>query len=229
MDLGKLYIVATPIGNLDDITIRAIETLKTVDVILAEDTRHSKKLLNAFEIKDKRLLSCHQHSNKNELSQIIELLEAGKNLALISDAGTPGINDPGNILIAKVLEKNSEIEIIPIPGVSAVTTLLSIAGLDINPFIYLGFLPHKKGKETILKMIASSEQFNFVFLDNPKRLAKNLVKLEAFLDKDRQIIIGRELTKMHETIYRGNINQIIEMISSDSHFKGEVTVLVAKK
>ncbi len=228
MSLGKLYVVATPIGNLDDITYRAVETLKTVDLILAEDTRNSINLLKHYNI-DKKLKAYHQHSSQEFMLNILDLLNQGLNLALISDAGTPGVNDPGNKLIAFLLAKLPELEVVPIPGASALTTLLSVSGHHNVPFTYLGFLPHKKGKETILKMIALKEKSNFIFLDNPHRLLKNLKKLSEFIDSDREIVIGRELTKMYESFYRGTISQVITQIEQDDKFKGEVTVFIAKK
>lgn len=228
MTLGKLYLVATPIGNLKDMTFRAVEVLQSVDLILAEDTRHSRALLDNFEIKTP-LRAYHQHSTVKEEEKILKEIKEGKNIAVISDAGTPGINDPGNKLVAALLAELPELEVAPVPGASALTALLSVAGHDVNPFVYLGFLPHKKGKESTLKFIASETKFNFIFLDNSQRLLKNLQRLAEFIDEKREIVVGRELTKMHETLYRGTISQLIEKIAVDQHFKGEVTIFIAKK
>lgn len=228
MPSGTLYLVATPIGNLKDMTYRAVEVLQSVDFILAEDTRHSRPLLDNFAIKTP-MKAYHQHSTANDDEKFVELLKQGKNIALISDAGTPGINDPGNKLVAAFLAAEPEAKIVPVPGVSSVTALLSVAGHDVNPFVYLGFLPHKKGKESTLKFIAQEKNFNFIFLDNSQRLLKNLQKLADFIAADRQIVIGRELTKIHESIYRGNVAELLTRIETDLNFKGEVTVFVAKE
>lgn len=149
----KLYIVATPIGNLQDITLRALDTLKSVDFILCEDTRHTLKLLNYFEIK-KPLLSYHQHSKIGQVERIIDLLKNGKNLALVSDAGTPGISDPGNMLIKEIVERLNDVEIIPIPGASALGALASVAGLPMDKFVFMGFPPNKKGRKKYFEKMA---------------------------------------------------------------------------
>ncbi len=210
----KLYIVATPIGNLEDITLRALKVLKEVDFILCEDTRHSLHLLNHYQI-NKPLISYHQHSRLNKVNQIINLLKQGKNLALISDAGTPGISDPGNELIRLVLKEIPEVEIVPVPGVSVVSTLCSVAGFNTNRFLFLGFLPIKKQRQKFLKEIVDSS-YPVVFYESPYRILKTLSELDQ-LDKEGmlEIVVGKELTKMFEKIYRGKISEVIAAIQKD--------------
>ena len=222
--MPKLYIVATPIGNLDDITLRAINTLKEVDVILCEDTRHTIILLNHFEIK-KELLSYHQHSGLHKIDKIIELLKQGKNLAMVSDAGTPALSDPGGVLIEKVIEElKNEVEIIPIPGVSALTTLISVAGIPTDKFEFLGFIPHKKGRQTLFKYISESKQ-TIIFYESTHRIMKTIDALAELLDDKRRVVIGRELTKKFETIYRGNIKEVKESLES-GETKGEFVLII---
>lgn len=232
---GKLYIVATPIGNLEDITLRAIRVLKEVDLILCEDTRMTKKLLDRQKIQ-KPLLSYHHHSKLSRVEKIIEHLENGKNLALVSDAGTPGVSDPGNRLIANLLETKSEklktknfgrvfFEIIPIPGASAVVTLASVAGISMDKFIFLGFPPHKKGRETFFREVAEAK-YPVVYFESPHRFLKNLELLEKF-KPDAKLIAGRELTKMFEEILRGKIGEIRKYFEENyQKIKGEFVVIV---
>lgn len=211
--LGKLYIVATPIGNLEDITLRALNVLREVDLILCEDTRVTKKLLDRYEIQ-KPLLSYHHHSKISRVEKIIEHLENGKNLALVSDAGTPGVSDPGNELIANLTpapslsRRGSEeaIEIIPIPGASAITTLASVAGINMSRFTFLGFPPHKKGRETFFREVAQSK-YPVVYFESVHRFLKNLELLEKF-KPNAKLIVGREMTKMFEEILRGEVGEI---------------------
>jgi 16S rRNA (cytidine1402-2'-O)-methyltransferase len=219
-----LYIVSTPIGNLDDITLRAINTLKKVDIIACEDTRHSQILLNKYEIK-KPLLSYHSHSGQTKLDKLIAALEDGSEIALISDAGTPGISDPAYGLIKTALEQN--IEIIPIPGACAFLTALVASGLPMNQFIYLGFLPIKKGRQTLLKSLAEEEK-TVVFYESPHRIQKTLMQLEEFLGPERKIVIGRELTKMHEEFVRGSIKEVKEIFTQRAP-KGEFAVVLGGK
>lgn len=222
--MSKLYIVATPIGNLSDITLRAIETLKQVDLILCEDTRVSKTLLDRYDISTK-VSSYHQHSGTGKIDSLLEKLKTGIDLALITDAGTPGISDPGNLLIAEVLKKiGDDCEIIPIPGPSAVISALSISGLPTDKFLFLGFIPHKKGRETLFKRIASSPE-TIVFYESTHRIMKTMQSLSELLDNERRVAVCRELTKKFETIYRGNINQVLEKIKNDTT-KGEFVVIV---
>jgi len=220
-ELGKLYIVATPIGNLVDITLRALETLKSVDAVLCEDTRVTGNLLNHFGIK-KQLISYHQHSTESKVEEIIGLLEEGKNLALVTDAGTPGISDPGNELISRITYHVSCI--IPISGVSALTTALSISGFKTDRFLFLGFPSHKKGRQTFFKEVAKAE-YTVAFYESSHRIKKCLSELEGVLDKKAKMCICRELTKKFETIYRGTIEEILQMNIPD---KGEFVIVVSK-
>lgn len=217
---GTLYIVATPIGNLGDITLRALETLKSVDFILCEDTRHTQKILNHFEIKTPTI-SYHQHSDERKLKEIKEILASGKSLALVTDAGTPGISDPGNKLVSVISDHRSPI--IPIPGPSALTAALSVSGFDTSKVLFLGFPPHK-GRAKFFKEVAEA-QHTVAFYESNHRIKKCLGELMEILDKKRQICVCRELTKQFETIYRGTIEEILQMKIVE---KGEFVILIAK-
>ncbi|OHB17021.1 MAG: 16S rRNA (cytidine(1402)-2'-O)-methyltransferase [Parcubacteria group bacterium RIFCSPLOWO2_01_FULL_40_65] len=223
--MPTLYIVATPIGNLKDISLRAIETLKEVDFILAEDTRESFKLLNHYGIK-KPLISYFQHSRLSKVEHILDLLIQGKNLALISDAGTPGINDPGGRLIEEVVKKFGErVQIVPIPGPNAAITALSISGFNADKFLFLGYPPHKKGRNKFFKEVAGSKH-PVVFYESVHRILKTLAELNQLENlKDRQIMVARELTKKFETVYRGKIEEIIPQIENQK--LGEFVVIVS--
>ena len=216
---GKLYIVATPIGNLEDFTFRGIETLKKVDYILCEDTRVTAKLLAHFKIK-KSLISYHKYSDEKKINEIKKLLENGNDLALVTDAGTPGISDPGNFLIASL----TDVEVIPIPGVSAVTTALSVSGFSTDKFLFLGFPPHKKGRQTFFKEVAKVE-YTLAFYESNHRIKKCLTELTNVLDLKRQVCVCRELTKKFEIIYRGNIKEILNMNILE---KGEFVIVISK-
>jgi len=220
----KLYIVATPIGNLEDITLRALKTLKEVDYILCEDTRHSLKLLNHYQIQ-KPLISYHQHSKLNKIDYIIKLLQENKKLALISDAGTPGISDPGNELIQKILEKLPEVEVIAIPGPSVITALASISGINTNRFLFLGFLPIKKHRKQFLEKIVLSD-LPVIFYESPYKLLKTLKEIEKLMP-EAKVVVAKELTKMFEKVYRGDIKEVIKEIENDG-VKGEYAVLIEK-
>jgi 16S rRNA (cytidine1402-2'-O)-methyltransferase len=215
-----LYIVSTPIGNLKDITFRAIETLKEVDLIAAEDTRVTSILLNHYEIK-KPLTSFHSHSSDAKLDAIIARLKKNEKVALVSDSGTPGISDPGYRLIRAALENG--IRVVPIPGPSAVITALCASGLPTDKFLYLGFLPVKKGRQTVFKRIAECEN-TVVFYESPHRLKKTLDQLKAVLEPGRQIAVAKELTKIHETFYRGTIEEVARTLPENP--KGEYVILV---
>lgn len=219
----KLYIVATPIGNLEDFSFRALRVLKEVNYILCEDTRTSKVLLDKYEIKTPTI-SYFQHSSFTKVKQIIDLLKQGNDLALISDAGTPGISDPGNKLIELVLQEIPDLKIEPIPGACAAIAALSISGLPTDKFVFYGFLPHKKGKETILKEIIKNK-FTSVFYESTHRILKTLNKLKDLGLGDKQVIVCRELTKKFETIYRGNIEEVLNKLEKDVT-KGEFVVIV---
>ena len=221
--LGKLYIVATPIGNLADITLRAIETLKNVDFILCEDTRVTKNLLNHYEI-NRPMISYHQHTEERKVKEITKLLEEGKNLALVTDAGTPGISDPGGLLI-KSLVKNLQPEIIPIPGASAVISALSISGFPTDKFIFMGFPPHKNKRQKFFKEVAADEH-TVVFYESGHRILKCLDELKQNLDTNRGLMVCRELTKKFETIYRGNIDSVMQQMQDE---RGEFVVVINQK
>ncbi len=217
-----LFIVATPIGNLEDITLRALNILKEVDLIAAEDTRHSKKLLTHFKI-NTAMISYHSHSGQAKVDKIIAHIKAGKKLALISDAGTPGISDPAWTLIQAAL--NAEIKIVPIPGASAFLTALMACGLPMNQFNYLGFLPAKKGRHSLFTSLLDANRTS-IFYESPHRLLKTLKQLEEILGPDRSIVIARELTKLHETFYRGTTFTLLEQFNKQKP-KGEIVILIA--
>lgn len=228
--MSNFYIVATPIGNLEDITLRALRILKEVDLILCEDTRVTKKLLDKHEIKTPTL-SYHSFSGKIKIEKIINLLEEGKNLALVSDAGTPTISDPGFMLVAELREKfGDKINISPIPGVSAVVTALSVSGVSADSFLFLGFLPHKKGKQTLIKEILCSSR-TVVFYESPHRILKTLEMLEIE-DRERikKIVVLRELTKLFEQFVSGNITEVVEYFEKNlDKVRGEFVVVVGDK
>lgn len=217
-----LYIVATPIGNLEDISLRALRILKEVDFVLCEDTRVTKRLLDKYEIKTPTM-SYFQHSKISKVNSIIELLKQGKNLALVSDAGTPGISDPGNKLIEQTLEELPELKVEPIPGPSAVIAALSISGLPTDKYIFYGFLPHKKGKETLLKEIINNKHTS-VFYESTHRILKTLTKLQE-IGLAKQVVVCRELTKKFETVYRGDIGKVFAELEKGV-VKGEFVVVV---
>lgn len=219
---GTLYIVATPIGNLDDITYRAVRVLKEVDLILAEDTRQTSIITRHIDIQ-RDILSYHQHSGKEKKLEILNLLLSGKNLALVTDAGTPGISDPGNELIDYLLSYQPELNIIPIPGASAITSALSVCGFDVNKFVFLGFLPKKK-KDKLFAWLKEGN-ISFAFYESPNRIIKTLNLVGEVFGDYRRIFIARELTKIHETLYRGNLKSIFNSIK-DQRIKGEIVVVV---
>ncbi|KKR43896.1 16S rRNA (cytidine(1402)-2'-O)-methyltransferase [Candidatus Nomurabacteria bacterium RIFOXYB1_FULL_39_16] len=225
--MSKFYVIATPIGNMGDITLRAIETLKSVDLILCEDTRETKKILDKYGI-NKPTMSYHAQSKLSKTDKIFELLEAGKNLALVSDAGTPGISDPGAMLISKIKEDThmrDRVNVIPIPGASAVITALSASGLPTHEFTFLGFLPHKKGRETLFKEIAQAKR-TMVFYESPHRILKTLEALVKFCP-DKKVCVARELTKIYEEFQTGSPAEILEYFNKNKDKqRGEFTVLI---
>jgi len=218
-----LYIVATPIGNLGDITLRALQILKDVDYILCEDTRVTQKLLSHYQI-SKPLISYHQHSRLAKVDFIVKLLKEGKNLALVSDAGTPGISDPGNKLVKSLVsDYKLLIEIVPIPGPSAAIAALSVSGFPTDKFCFLGFPPHKKGRQKFIKDIAAAKE-TVVFYESTHRIEKLLNGLRMMNDELR-MVVARELTKKFETIYRGTPSEVLEKIRSDDK-RGEFVVVI---
>jgi len=212
-----LYIVSTPIGNLSDITLRALEVLKSADIIACEDTRHTKILLDKYGI-DTKTISYHQHSGEAKITQIIGVLVKGGEVALVTDAGTPGISDPGSILIKKAVEH--KINIAVVPGPSAFVAALSVSGFDTSEFVFIGFLPHKKGRQTRLKEIAG-EKRTVVMYESVYRIKKLLRELDDIIP-GRDICVVRELTKKFEEIYRGKPSEIIEKIIE----KGEFAIVI---
>ncbi len=222
---AKLSVVATPIGNLEDITLRALRVLKEADVIACEDTRTSKKLLSHFDIHTP-LTSFHTHSGEKGFAKIIALLTEGKHVALVCDAGTPGVSDPGLELVSVVRSSVPEVVIEAIPGASALTAALSIAGLRAASFVFYGFLPLKKGRETLFKEIAASERAA-IFYESPHRILKTLDSLKKFLPEGRRVGIYRELTKIFEEALIGSPQELSETLTSDpNHQRGEFVVIV---
>ncbi|MCR4330850.1 MAG: 16S rRNA (cytidine(1402)-2'-O)-methyltransferase [Patescibacteria group bacterium] len=227
--MPTLYIVATPIGNLEDITLRAIRVLKEVDLILCEDTRVTKKLLQKYEI-ETPTMSYHAHSKLSKVDKIFGLLEEGKNLALVSDAGTPTISDPGVLLVSQVKKRfGKEVSIVPIPGPSAVIAALSASGFPASEFVFLGFLPHKKGRETLFKEIADSKKTT-VFYESPHRIVKALASLSSHIGVSRQIVLARELTKIYEQFLSGSAAEIADYFTKNpDKVRGEFVVVVSGK
>ena len=219
---GQLFVVGTPIGNLKDVTLRAISTLQSVDIILAENTRNSKKLLDAHKIETK-MISYHEHSNDKEIKKIIDLLLEGKDLALISDAGTPTISDPGYGLIRDCIKH--DIVIVPIPGVSAITAAMSVSGLPSDSFTFVGFLPQKKGRLKKIELLKNIENTVILF-ESPYRLEKTLNQLLEHLG-NRSVVVGRELTKLYEEVIRGNLTDVMKYFSK-SKVKGEIVIMIGK-
>ena len=217
-----LYIVATPIGNLQDITLRALETLKTVDFIVCEDTRHTAKLLFHFEI-SKPLVSFHAHSTQKDIDKIMLLLQEGKHGAIVSDAGTPGISDPGYLLIQAC--QKQQIAVTPIPGASAFLTALMASGLPTNRFWYYGFLPAKKGRETLFTKFVSIQD-TIVFYESPYRVLKTLEKLSTIMP-GRTMVIARELTKLHEEFLQGTVLELYTNFRQRSKILGEFVMILA--
>jgi len=219
-----LYIVSTPIGNLEDITLRALDTLKKVDYIAAEDTRHTPILLKKYDI-SKKMLSFHAFSSPQKTEKIIELLKTGAEIALVSDAGTPGISDPGYVLVKRAIEEG--IKISPIPGPSAFLTALSASGLPVNKFYYLGFLPVKKGRQTLFLQLKEEEK-TVVFYESPHRITKTLKQLLELVG-DRKVVLARELTKIYEEFLRGQISVVLEDLQKRPSVKGEFVVILEGK
>lgn len=216
---GKLYIVATPIGNLEDITLRAINVLKSVDIIIAEDTRHSLKLLNHLEI-SKPLISYHRHNEEEKTDVILDKIDEGNNIALISDAGTPVISDPGEIIVKKALER--DISIIPIPGACAIITALMVAGVNTRNFNFYGFLSiNKKIRMKELEQIKNNKS-TIILYEAPHKIINTLRDLEEYVG-ERQIVLARELTKIHEEFIRGNIKEVRAKLDSP---KGEYVIII---
>jgi 16S rRNA (cytidine1402-2'-O)-methyltransferase len=253
---GTLYIVATPIGNLRDMTERGVQILRSVDMVLAEDTRSAKKLLTHFDVKTS-VKAYHQHSKESVRLEILNMLLQERDLALITDAGTPGISDPGNELIDfiysnsaplefasartyatpaghasaaladKFTSQNAQIKIHSIPGVSAVSAVISVCGFNMQRYVFIGFMPKRKA----LKQLGDLRKLNysFVYFDSPHRVVKNLEMVKEVFGEDVRVFIGRELTKIHETHYRGKVTGVIGQLSKQKVIKGEISVVVELK
>lgn len=222
-DCGNLYLCPTPIGNLEDITLRVLKVLNKVDIIAAEDTRHTIKLLNYYNIK-KPLTSYHEHNKRDKGIKLIEELKNGKSIALVTDAGTPGISDPGADLVKLCIEE--KVKVIPLPGAVAAITALIASGLDTSSFVFEGFLPQKKKyRDEVLKRIYLEER-TIIIYEAPHRLKSTISELAEHI-KSRKIVIARELTKIHEEFIRGYIEDIIEKI--DKEIKGEIIILIEGK
>lgn len=219
--MSTLYVVATPIGNLEDITLRALRVLKEVHTIFCEDTRVTSKLLSRYEIK-KSLVRCDEKAERRAADRAIELLEEGVDVALVSDAGTPGVSDPGARLVALVRESGHAV--VAIPGASALTAAVSIAGLSSNEFVFLGFLPHKKGRQTALKGIAE-EKRPVVLYESPHRIEKLMSELSEFAP-DKKVSLFRELTKMHEQVLSGAPDELWARLETDGTARGEFVVII---
>jgi 16S rRNA (cytidine1402-2'-O)-methyltransferase len=222
-NLGKLYVVGTPIGNLDDLTFRSLATLKKVALIAAEDTRHTGKLLQHFDISTPQI-SYHEHNRLSRLDELLNILSQGQDIALVTDAGMPGISDPGYELIKACIE--AKIEVVPIPGVTAVITALAVSGLPTERFCFEGFLPGKaKLRQERLESL-KTETRTMVFYEAPHKLIKTLEDLRATFGPTRKIVLGRELTKLYEEIWRGTVAEAINLYRENKTPKGEFTLVV---
>lgn len=232
MKTGILYVIATPIGNLGDLTFRALETLKSVDMVLCEDTRVTGKLFAYYDIRTPTM-SYHAQSKLSKHEKILDLLREGKSLALVSDAGTPTISDPGVMLIEMIKRELPEVKIVAVPGASALTAALSIAGIPSPQFTFYGFLPHKKGRETLFKEIAkyrgsTSILKTAVFYESPHRIIKTLESLVKYLPEDRKVVIARELTKIFEETISGSATEVLNYFKSNpDKVRGEFVVIVS--
>lgn len=221
-DKGILYVVSTPIGNMEDITLRALRILKEVQLIAAEDTRHTKKLLNAYDI-NTPLTSLYDQNELKKSSYIISRLSDGMDVAYVSDAGTPGISDPGYILVNQAVR--NLIRVVPVPGPSAVVAALSAAGLPMDSFVFSGFLPSRKGKRRQFMKSLKDETKTIVFYESPRRVISTLQEIEEIFG-NRQAVIGRELTKVYEEILRGTVSELIDSLK-EKQIKGEFTLIIS--
>jgi 16S rRNA (cytidine1402-2'-O)-methyltransferase len=232
--MSTLYILATPIGNLEDITLRALRTLKEVDLILCEDTRVTRQLLKRYHIQTSTE-SLNAHTEERKVGRVVELLRDNKNLAFVTDAGTPTISDPGALLVSSIRETLPETSIITIPGPSALTAALSIAGVPASNFLFLGFLPHKRGRETLLKEVVENKR-TVVLYESPHRILKTLGRLgelfeEAETKNTRKVVVLRELTKIFEEVVSGTHSEVFRHFSLYPSIKGEIVLIIegAKK
>lgn len=223
---GKLFIVPTPIGNLEDITLRALKILSDVDIIACEDTRTTSHLLKHFKIENKKLISCYSHNEESRISQLISLINDGKSIALVSDAGTPGISDPGVRFVSAAINEN--IVIVPLPGAVALTCALTASGFPTDEFVFVGFVPHKKGRQTLFKYI-SEEKRTIVMYDSPHRILKTLSEIIEHTSGDRRGAICREITKIYEEFNRGTLKDLFEIYANRDSIKGEFVLIIEGK
>ncbi|MBT1279072.1 16S rRNA (cytidine(1402)-2'-O)-methyltransferase [Thermoanaerobacter sp. CM-CNRG TB177] len=220
MDYGILYLCPTPIGNLEDITLRVLKILKEVDIIAAEDTRQTLKLLNHFDIK-KPLTSYHEHNKKTKGAKLIEELKKGKSIALVTDAGTPAISDPGEDLVKLCIEE--DIKVVPLPGPTAAITALVASGLDTSSFVFEGFLPTKSKERKIILNRILKEERTIILYEAPHRLKETLHELKSYV-ADRRVVIARELTKIHEEFIRGTVDEVLVKLGDE--IKGEIVLII---
>ena len=221
---GVLYVVATPIGNLADMTFRGVDTLLSVDMIACEDTRVTRKLLDHYDI-DTRVVTYHQHSNDVQSQRIIDEISVGKDVAIVTDAGTPGVSDPGNRLVAEVVKNG--ISVVSVPGASAVSAIISIAGIDMQKYTFMAYPPHKKGRQTFFTKVCASD-VPVIYYESVHRVIKNLTMLSE-MNSEMNVIIGRELTKMHEQTVRGKVTEILEYFEENSDkVRGEFVIIAYK-
>lgn len=219
---GALYIVSTPIGNMEDITLRAIRILSEADLVAAEDTRHTARLLSYHKISAK-LISCHEYNEREKAESLVEKMASGMSVALVSDAGTPSVSDPGYVLVRKAIENN--IPVIPIPGPSAAITALSASGLPTDSFVFIGFPPKQAGKRAKLLQSLDKEERTVIFYESPHRII-SLIEELSDLFSNRYAVLARELTKTYEEFLRGNLSEILEILKERPLVKGECTLIV---
>lgn len=223
---GELFIVPTPIGNLEDMTLRAVRVLKEADLVLCENTSVTQRLFKEYDIETRTSVFYAQTGIKN-IERILEHLEAGAKVALVSDAGTPTISDPGVLLVDRVRNELPEVKVTALPGASALTTALSSSGISSAVFTFYGFLPHKKGRETLFRTIYESEHTS-VFYESVHRIEKTLESLASLLSPDRKIVVARELTKLHEEVVRGSAQEMKNhFVANEEHLRGEFVVIVS--
>ena len=221
-----LYVVATPIGNLSDITLRALEVLGAADIVAAEDTRNTRHLLQHHGIGDARLLALHQHNERGAAEKVIALLQEGKNIALVTDAGTPAVSDPGAVLVEAV--RNAGFRVIPIPGASAAVTALSASGLSAPHFLFYGFLPNKSGARRTALQTLAEHPYTLVFYEAPHRILECTEDLLAVFGDEREIVFAREITKLFESIHRCKLGEALAWLNSDANNqRGEFVLLVS--
>lgn len=223
---ATLYVIATPIGNLEDVSPRARRVLAEVGTLIAEDTRVARALLSGIGVAAPRIAALHAHSTEKQIGDIVERLAAGERCALITDAGTPGISDPGAHFLDRAYAALPGLRVVPIPGPSAVLAALSVCGFYADRFLFLGFPPHKKGRTAFFKEVADAQE-TVVFFESPHRIEKTLDALAETLSAQRRICIGRELTKVYETIVRGPVGHVLEVVRA-APLKGEFVIVVER-